>query len=285
VAIWIERGGIRLERIPAILGGEEQGHVVRSIGFTAEGQAITGDDEGTIRIWDPATQEEVRQQSVPVKQIRSIAKDGKWALFGGGKDPVHLWDLSTGKEVLKAEAQPFINALALSPDQATLVLGHANGDVSFWDIATKRERARVQLEIAGVSAVAWSPNGKSLAWGDETGSVIIAEGTRGLEPLHFKSRGGTPIRELEFSPDGKSLLARDSQGIRRAYRDEAGSEPEVVEVVRLDLGVDDRWNASGYRQKRWLLGIKSEVISPDKTYVLTMTDWGTALIWKAPGER
>jgi WD40 repeat protein len=285
IAIWIERGGIRLERIPLVLGGEAEGHFVRNIGFTAEGHAITGDDKGMVRIWNPSTQEEFRRFEVPLRQLRFFSLDGKWAVFGGGKDPVHVWDLSAGRELLKAEVVPYVNVVALSPDRSSLALGHSDGAVSLWDIPENRERTRVRLEIAGVTAICWSSDGKSLAWGDATGAVVIAEGKRGGEPLHFQPRGDAAILDLVFSPDGKSLLAYDKRGVRRSYRDEAGSEPVIVKPAPQESALDDRWNASGFLQKRWMLGIAREVISPDRTFVLTATTWGTALIWQAPGEK
>jgi WD40 repeat protein len=283
IAIWIERGGMRLERIPRVLGGEENGHVIRSVGFTRDGHAITGDEQGSVRLWDPVTQQELRRISVPPRKIRSFSPDGAWAIYGGGDDPVHLWDLVAGKEVFKVELKTFISAIALSPDRTTMALGHPDGSVSLWDVSTSRERCRVRLEIAGVSAIGWSSDGKKLAWGDELGSVVIAEGSRGAEPLQFKPRGPGGICDILFSLDGKSLLALDKQDVRRIYRDEAGFEPKITGSVPEDIGLDERWNASGFTQKEGTPGHIQMVFSPDKRYVVTATGWGTALIWEAPG--
>src|SRR5204862_510703 len=90
VAIWIERGGVRLERIPLLLGGYEDGHVIRSLCFTPSGQVVTGDDQGTIRVCDPASQKEIRRHAVPLRRMRYFSNYGAWAVFGGAGDPVGI---------------------------------------------------------------------------------------------------------------------------------------------------------------------------------------------------
>jgi WD40 repeat protein len=282
-ALWMEKGGIRIERFPNFLGGAEDGHVVRSIGFTAEGRAITGDNDGAVRLWDPATQKEVRRFAVPKRTIHAFTEDGTWALFGGGDQPISIWDLAAGREIFLAQLKPFVNAIALSPDRSTLALGHSDGAVSLWEVAAVRERCRIEADMAGISALAWSPNGKTLAWGDEAGAVVLADGTRGGEPLKFKPRSDARILELKFDTDGKSVIALDKSGVRRRYWDKPGVEPTIAEAIPLHPLLDDRWNASGFSQKRRQIGIADEVVSRDRAYVISSTTWGTALIWEAPG--
>jgi WD40 repeat protein len=285
VAIWLERGGIRLERIPLLLAGYEDGHVVRSHCFTSEGNVITGDDQGTIRIWDPGTQKEIRRLAVPLRHLSKFFRDGTVAVFGGGSDPVQIWDLASGRELLKIDAGVYIGALTLSPDGSLLALGHADGSLTLWDLAAKRERAKIASEMTGISAISWTPDGKSLAWGDDSGGVAIAEGTRGLEPLRFRSRGGVAIRELAFSPDGKTLVATDARGDHREYTGELGREPVRVGTrpSQQTYLPDPRWNASGFLQKRGELGIVEEAFSPDGSIAISVTRSGKLLIWQAPG--
>jgi WD40 repeat protein len=284
-AVWIDKGGIRLERMPLLLGGEEDGHIARSVSFTSEGRAISGDEQGMIRVWDPSSQKEVRRYSVPLHHLKFFSPDGKWAVFGGGADPVRIWDLATGKERMSVKTVPFVHAVALSPDSATLALGHSDGSLALWDLAEQREKTRIRLDLAGVTEIRWSPDGKSMAWGDEAGSVVLAEGTRGLEPLQFRSRGDAAIRDLTFSPDGRSVVARDHRGVHRAYLGELGREPVIVDVEK-KRGVpysmpDDRWNASGFLQRS--PGIVCQAFSIDGSFAITVTGSGEILLWQAPG--
>ena len=281
VAIWIERGGIRLERIPRLLAGADDGHVVRTLTFASSGMLVTGDDAGMIRVWDPATEKEIRRFKVPMVRMRYFSRDGGWALFGGEGDPIGIWDLVAGKEVLKVDPTPAVWSAALSPDNARLALGHADGAVSLWSVVEQKEVARIRSEMTGITAVAWSSDGKSLAWGDDSGVVAMAEGKEGREPVRFKPRGEPGIQELKFSPDGRSLVATDRKGNQRVYS-EPGIEPEEIQI-RFDPWIPNpRWKGSGCFQKWYLLRVR-EAISNDGSYIAGVTRDGKLVIWEAPG--
>ena len=286
VAIWIERGGIRLERIPLLLGGYEDGHVIRSLCFTAAGQVVTGDDQGTIRFWDPATQKEVRRHAVPLRRLRYVSRDGAWAVFGGKDEPVGIWDLAAGREILKVEVAPAIQSIALSPDNSKLALGHSDGSVTLWGVVERKELTRIRSDVVDVSAICWSRDGKSLAWGDQLGVVVIAEGEQGQDQLRFRTRGGAAIRDLRFSPDGRTVFARDATGLHRAYSD-PGVEPKIVDgelpLVAHPRMPGRRWHASGCFQKPQQLEIVAAAVSPDGSYIAGVTRAGKLVIWEAPG--
>ena len=287
-AIWIERGGMRLERIPELLGGYDDGHVIRSLCFTPSGHVVTGDDQGSIRVWDPATQKEIRRHAVPLHRIRYFSRDGAWAVFGGARDPVGLWDLQAGREILKVHATPSVQSIALSPDSGKLALGHTDGSITIWSIPDRKEVSRIRSDMADVTAISWSSDGRSLAWGDRLGVVVIAEGEQGREPVRFRTRGGFAIQDLSFSPDGRMVVARDELGLHRAYSD-PGIEPTIVDgwapVVPYPRRPDHRWNASGCYQKRGQLGIIADAVSPDGSYFAGITRAGKLVIWEAPGAK
>jgi WD40 repeat protein len=286
VAIWIERGGIRLERIPQLLAGPDAGHIVRHLGFTPEGRLLTGEDGGALRVWDPAAEKELRRMTVPVDRLRYFARNGAWAVCGGGDGPVAIWDLQAEREIVKLEPATPVVSVSLSGDGARLALGHSDGTVSLWSVAEKREVTRIRSEMRSITAVAWSSDGKSLGWGDEGGAVTIAEGQKGGEQLRFKSRSYTPIRDLRFTPDGRTLMALDSRGLEWAYSDPsvepAAAQGDVPSLPPRWLP-NARWFASGYGQKRGLLGIVREVVSPDGTFIAGATSRGELVLWEAPG--
>lgn len=288
VAIWVERGGIRLERIPQLLAGPQDGHVVRHLGFTPDGQLLTGEDGGGIRIWDPGKERELRRLTIPVDRLKSFARNGAWAVCGGGDGPVAIWDLQQGREIVKLEPSTPVVSVSLSVDGGRLALGHSDGTVSLWSVPEKRELTRIRSEMRSITAVAWSSDGKSLGWGDEAGAVTIGEGQEGREQLRFRTRGYTAIRQVRFTPDGRTLMAVDSRGIEWAYSDPS-VEPSATLGDLRSLPArwlpNSRWLASGYGQRRGLLGIVREVTSPDGTYVAGATRQGELVIWEAPGGR
>jgi WD40 repeat protein len=240
-----------------------------------------------IRVWDPATEKELRRHQVPLVKVRCFSRNGAWALFGGEDDPVGIWDLRAGREMLKIEATSSVWSVALSPDTGRLALGHADGTVALWNTSEKKEVARLRSDMSGITAVAFSSDGRSLAWGDNLGAVCMAEGREGREPLRFKARAWPAIRELIFSPDGKTLVATDHVGTSRAYS-EPGIEPgDPQEVLRhlpegnwAGFRSDPRWAASGFLQKN---PAGREVLSADGRFVAGVTPDGRLVIWEAPG--
>jgi len=56
-----------------------------------------------------------------------------------------------------------VNALAVSPDGRTLVSGDESGVLVFWDLVTRRERARTRAAGTVVHTVAFAPDGRTVA--------------------------------------------------------------------------------------------------------------------------
>jgi WD40 repeat protein len=288
VAIWVERGGIRLERIPKVLAGPQDGHAVRHLTFTAEGRLVTGDDGGSLRVWDPAAEKELRRFTVSIDRLRYFSRDGAWAVFGGVDGPVGIWDLATERELLRIEPATPVGSVTLSPDRSRMALGHSDGTVSIWSLGEKKELTRIRSDMRSITAVTWSSDAKSLGWGDDAGAVTIADGRRGGEQVRFKTRGYCAIRDLRFTPDGRTLMATDAQGVLWGY-----SDPSVEPSARLSdvrslpaaYLPSPRWIASGYGQKRGLLDVVREAVSPDASYIAGATRDGRLVIWEAPGAR
>ena len=55
------------------------------------------------------------------------------------------------------------SAIALAPDGRTLVTGHVDGVIVFWDLALGRERARVEAHAGPAGHLSFSPDGRILA--------------------------------------------------------------------------------------------------------------------------
>jgi serine/threonine protein kinase/WD40 repeat protein len=112
----------------------------------------------------------------------------------------------------------FVSSLAFSPTSGTLAIAHRAGEICLWDLAT----TRCTGSLAGAWAVAFSPNGTTLAAGDATTGVYANDVTNGVVRL-WNVATGKPITtfadpssqgalSLAFSPDGKTLAVGDRDG-------------------------------------------------------------------------
>jgi WD40 repeat protein len=108
--------------------------------------------------------------------LLSLAGDG-----GGMGQAIELvrWDLNAGKPVAETfEPATVVTGLVISPDERMFVttgaVGRANrnpGFVHIWDMQEFRHIATLNSHRSGVTAAAFSPDGKLLATGDIDGFV------------------------------------------------------------------------------------------------------------------
>ena len=72
---------------------------VNSVAFSPDGKtALSGNIDNTVRLWDLATDREIRKLEGHSEQVNSVAfsPDGKTALSGSSDHTARLWDLGHG---------------------------------------------------------------------------------------------------------------------------------------------------------------------------------------------
>jgi WD40 repeat protein len=133
---------------------------------------------------------------------------------------IDLWELATGKHgATLSEHRGEVGCLAYSADGKTLIATSTRyydryykwqGDVKLWDVATHRERARFEERIGRVTAVALSPDGKTLALLDspaidfEAYVKLVDIPTSRQRALSAAPR--TSYFSLQFTDDGKLFV-------------------------------------------------------------------------------
>ncbi|MGH7140424.1 MAG: WD40 repeat domain-containing protein, partial [Pirellulales bacterium] len=131
---------------------------------------------GPVSIWKTATGEkhlELRLWSTEDTGDYAVdfsADGSKLAVLG--HEQVRMWDLSTCQVVASIEA-PGSKTLAMTPRDnliATAGLNPATGaNVTLWDASTLVSMREFDGHAQGVSAIAFSPDGKLLVSGDRDG--------------------------------------------------------------------------------------------------------------------
>src|SRR5262249_5619154 len=107
--------------------------------------------------------------------------------------------------------------LALSPDGAILAAGcqgAADAPIRLWDLPAGRERPTLRGHRQAVQALAFSPDGKSLASSGSDSSLLMWDVASGKANCDFRppfwARWGygvvrKDVQALAFAPDGKTL--------------------------------------------------------------------------------
>ncbi len=149
--------------------------------------------------------------------------DGRTLVVWDDNRNVTVWDASTGKKQRQLTV-PYLYGptphdrnpaytVALSPDGRLLAvglegLGIKPGILPVLETITGKEIARFTPEADdGAKQMAFSPDGKSLAWaGWRQGTVYLGEIATSGERRHFAGHRGV-VGALAFSPDGKMLIS------------------------------------------------------------------------------
>jgi eukaryotic-like serine/threonine-protein kinase len=189
-------------------GRLDHGAWVRAVAFSPDGRlALTAGDDGSARLWDPATAQPVGiplAHGAPVRWA-SFLEEGKAVLTGGG-DAVRVWDAESGK--LRAEFRhPGLRALAVSPDGARLATGGKDRTARLWDVAGGVSVGEPLPHDGRVEAVAFSPDGSWLVSGSDDHAVRLWRTATGSAAPPETLRGHqSAVLSVAFSPDGKTVL-------------------------------------------------------------------------------
>jgi RNA polymerase sigma factor (sigma-70 family) len=198
--------GRELQRFP-----EHKGRV-NDAAFAPDGKllaAIGTDDR--VHLWDPVTRKEGHRLDGSAVKGVSFSADGRLIAAIGAK--IHLWAGTTGRPIRDFLVNKEQERLTFSPDGRTLASwGGGSGVIHLWEAATGQQRGQITAQagpFASVHSVAFSPDGRLLAWGclDDAVHVWDLAAHAALPPL--KGHRGF-VAAVAFSKDGKSLASGSS---------------------------------------------------------------------------
>jgi WD40 repeat protein len=120
-------------------------------------------------------------------------------------------------------------ALTLSPDGGTLVTGHRDGTLVFWDLNAGRERVRLRAHPREVSGLLFSPDGRALA----SRSSVLGQ------PAEVKLWNPISARPLANIPTGENYIidmtfSHDALRLYLLEHDRA-ADPNKNQMVSWDL--------------------------------------------------
>jgi WD40 repeat protein len=201
---------------------EREGTTYRCVAFSPDGHSLAlGGDDNKVRIWDMPSGTERAVLTGHADVVRSVAfsPDGRRLISSGQDRLVMLWDAVGGVPIRPlGEAGPNpVQFGAFSPDGLTVAVGESAGsprDITLFNVETGAVRTRLTGHFSGVNALAFAPDGRTLASAGIDRSIRLWDLATGTEKT---SRGDDVgwVKSISFSPDGAWLaFAGNDSSIR-----------------------------------------------------------------------
>ena len=199
---------------------------IRNMVITKDGSQIVTGSEEVLCVWDLVTGKQESQRTCRVKDSHALAvtPDG-CHVVSCCYDGAHLWNLSTGAEVMVFHADDLLRAVAVTPDGCHVVAGSMSGPVHVWSISTGKEVTVLQGHTDSVNALTVSPDGCHVVSCSLDDTVRVWNITTGKETPGFEAVSGESVA---VAPDGSII---SSGGERSSiWNVSTGRQTQVVEA-------------------------------------------------------
>ena len=172
------------------------------------------------------------------------------SLAAAGESRVILWDISTGEKYTSYQYPGIIFFITFSPDGKQVAVGGDDNTIRLLGVESGRQMQILKGHVRAVGSLAYSPDGRRAAsapalMGFSSGRTVrLWEPISGLEMLSLNFEG--EVNDVEFTPNGQSLLAASSDNsirILRAHRSQTTFSLTTTESeqMRLRFSPDNRF--------------------------------------------
>ena len=193
------------------------GHAERAtaLAFDRDGtQLATGDEEGTIRLWDVRSGKNRAKLAGHKGSIASVAfsPSGKTLASSGGEDrTIKLWVATTAQiDSTKLTPVRFPIRVAYRPNGQLLVIGAERKTAYIWHGVRMGNPFVLRGHVRPVQDFVLNPTGEIMATGDDGGTIRLWNSQTGDILATSAADGGT-FDCLCFSANGKMLASGDSR--------------------------------------------------------------------------
>jgi tricorn protease-like protein len=264
---------------------------IEGAAFAPDGKTVVSASwDRNIFLWDVASGQPTVKLGGNISGVKAVifSNDGKYLMTGGGDMVIRIWDLATGRTRNMTGHQSVVLTLALAADDQTLVSGSDDRTLRLWNVKLGKE-VRVLEESGGlVSAVAISPDGKT-----------VASINHGYYSKIIKLPASTAL------PEQKPRAAPSSNNLDQLWEDLAAEEPNTAYGAARAFTAAPALAIPFFKNKvhpvaplssvqiaKWLAALRGDSVTAQEEAIAALVALGNrvesnlrqALVNQAPGE-
>jgi RNA polymerase sigma factor (sigma-70 family) len=206
----------------------ETGRVLRKVALTSRlvrlafswdgKQLATTERDNAVRLYDVETGNRAWSHVVQLTNIYenytsaiAFSRDANILAVCATDKRIYLLNPATGEEIGRLTGHRWYPwALAFTANSQTLYSSGWDRTIRGWDVAARKQLA-LSAGVRATAVVAASPDGRTLAYADDSGTIRLVGAEHGTE-LRTLALPGTAHSQLAFSADGRRLAGGGENG-------------------------------------------------------------------------
>ena len=215
---------------------------VNSVRWSADGLRLaTVGDDGTVRIWDPASHKELQKLSFNGGSLNALSwsPDSSHLAAGANDGTLIVWDTSSWAQswTVPGHGTP-INDISWSPlDGKQLLTANGDGTVGFFNGESGAAALPLKVHDGEVRSIAWSPDAtRILSGGDDARLNVKVWDLKTRRLLWGRMGDRTLLNGVAWSPDGKRLVTGGEEGVAIIWDAKTGTPLSYLKGHHSDIG-------------------------------------------------